>query len=79
MKKRDPFTTYGEQAGAVLEALLNKYEDQGIDSIEEMQVLRLDPFPDLGTPMEIVGAFGGKKQYLEAVQDLEAELYRTAS
>ena len=77
VRKRDAFTQYGEQARAVLEALLDKYADQGIHSIEEMQVLKLDPLTEIGTPVELVQAFGGRAKYLEAVQALEAELYQT--
>ena len=77
VRKRDVFTQYGDQARSVLEALLDKYADQGIHSIEEMQVLKLDPFTELGTPVELVQAFGGRAKYLEAVQELEAELYQT--
>ena len=76
VRKRDVFTQYGEQARAVLEALLDKYADQGIHSIEEMQVLKLDPLTEIGTPVELVQAFGGRAKYLEAVQALEAELYQ---
>ena len=79
VRKRDVFTKYGEQARAVLDALLDKYADQGIDSIEEMQVLKLDPFPELGTPIELVDTFGGKPSYLAAIRDLESELYRQAN
>jgi type I restriction enzyme R subunit len=41
-------------------------------------VLRLPPIDHLGTPIELVRAFGGKPQYLQALQVLEAELYRPA-
>ncbi|MBT4185962.1 MAG: restriction endonuclease, partial [Gemmatimonadales bacterium] len=79
VKKRDVFTKYGDAAREVLEALLDKYADQGVDSIEDIQVLKLEPFTNLGTPIEIVRSFGGKDQYQKAVRELETELYGIAS
>jgi type I restriction enzyme R subunit len=79
VKKRNYFTQYGEQSRAVLEALLGKYADEGIASIENNNVLKLDPFKRMGTPMEIInGVFGGKALYEQAVQSLENELFRKA-
>lgn len=77
VKKRNYFTKYGDQARAVLESLLDKYADEGIATIESPKVLKLAPFPDMGTPMEIIkNAFGGKEHYENAVAELEIELYR---
>ncbi|MGQ4647205.1 EcoAI/FtnUII family type I restriction enzme subunit R [Lyngbya aestuarii] len=75
VKKRNYFTKYGEQARKVLEALLDKYADEGIEAVEEPQILKISPFTQFGTPLEIVKAFGGMKGYQEAVRDLERELY----
>ena len=76
VKKRDYFTKYGEQARAVLEALLEKYADEGITSIENPRVLRLKPFDAMGTPVEIINqAFGGKANYDAALEELEKQLY----
>ena len=60
---------------AVLDALLEKYADAGIESIEDIKILTLDPFSTLGTAPELIGAFGGKPAYLKAVQELEQQLY----
>lgn len=76
VRKRDVFARYGEQARAVLDALLDKYADAGIASIEDIKILTLDPFNRIGTPGEIIGAFGNKSAYLDAVHALEDELYR---
>ncbi len=78
VKKRDYFTKYGEQARKVLEALLNKYADEGIENIEDIKILKVNPFDDFGTPMEIVSLFGGKKEYLKALTELEQEIYKAA-
>ncbi len=75
VKKRDYFTQYGEQARKVLEALLDKYADEGIENIEDIKILKVNPFDDIGTPMEIVSLFGGKKQYMQAITELEQEIY----
>ena len=75
VKKRDVFTKYGEHARKVLEALLEKYADTGIENIESMNVLQLDPISRLGTPLELIKVFGGKQAYQEAVSQLEQALY----
>ncbi len=79
VKKRDYFTQYGEQARKVLEALLAKYADEGIENIEDMKVLQVNPLDQFGSPMEIVKFFGGKKQYLKALTELEKEIYRAVA
>lgn len=77
VKKRNYFTKYGEQARAVLTALLDKYADEGVGTLESAKVLRLDPFKNMGTPVEIINTiFGGKDKYETAVQELEQELFK---
>jgi type I restriction enzyme R subunit len=73
--KRDYFNQYSEPAQKVLRALLDKYADVGIEHIENLGVLSVDPFNDIGTPIEIVKLFGGKDKYLAAVRALESEIY----
>jgi type I restriction enzyme R subunit len=76
VKKRNYFTKYGEQARKVLETLLDKYADEGVENIESIEVLRVKPFDEYGSPIEIINEFGSKQKYLDAVRDLENELYR---
>lgn len=77
VKKRNYFTKYGEQARAVLSALLDKYADEGIGTLESTKVLRLDPFRGIGTPVEIINnIFGGKDRFDNAIEELEQELFR---
>lgn len=79
VKKRNYFTKYSEQARKVLEALLEKYADEGVENIESLEVLNVKPFTDFGSRLEIVkGIFGSKDQYFEAVKELEKELYKSA-
>lgn len=76
VKKRNYFTQYGEQARAVLEALLDKYADEGISTLESARVLKLQPFDRIGTPVEIINqVFGGKENYEHAIQELEQALF----
>ncbi|KFI21273.1 EcoAI/FtnUII family type I restriction enzme subunit R [Nitrosococcus oceani] len=75
VKKRNYFTQYGEQARKVLEALLDKYADEGVAQIEETRILTIAPFTQFGTPLEIIRAFGGPDQYQQAVNELEQALY----
>jgi len=79
VRKRDYFTTYGEPARAVLNALLDKYAEEGIAPIEDLNILRVQPLDQFGTPVEIVKLFGGREQYLKAIRDLEAALYESAA
>jgi type I restriction enzyme R subunit len=79
VKKRNVFSMYEDKAREVLGILLDKYADQGIETIEKIDVLRLDPFTQIGTPIEIVKSFGGRDKYLEAVQKLETALYATSA
>jgi type I restriction enzyme, R subunit len=78
VKKRNYFTKYGEQAKNVLEALLDKYADEGITTIESNEVLSIDPINNYGTPYEIIKMFGSKEKYEAAVKDLEKQLYQFA-
>ncbi len=75
VKKRNYFAKYGEQARKVLESLLEKYADTGIENIEDIKILTLDPFKDMGTASELVSAFGGKPAYIAALHELEQYLY----
>ena len=75
VKKRNVFTRYGDKAQAVLSRLLDKYADQGLGQIEDLQVLNLPEFRELGTPIEIARNFGGKEGYERAIRELEDELY----
>ncbi|WP_324726737.1 EcoAI/FtnUII family type I restriction enzme subunit R [Pseudomonas chlororaphis] len=75
VKKRNYFGKYSGAARKVLEALLDKYADTGIEHIEDIKILQLDPFSQIGAPVELVKAFGGKAGYAKAVYELESELY----
>ena len=75
VKKRDVFTKYGDQAREVLTALLDKYADAGIESIEDIKILTLDPFSKLGTAPELISLFGGKAAYTAALNELELQIY----
>lgn len=62
----------------VLEVLLEKCADEGITNIESIEVLRVNPFDEFGSPIEIINEFGSKEKYLKAVRELEIELYKSA-
>jgi type I site-specific restriction endonuclease len=75
---REEVNYFGQYQGAarqVLEALLDKYADTGIESIEDIKILQLDPFSRIGAPIELVKAFGGKVGYTKALHELEEQLY----
>jgi type I restriction enzyme R subunit len=79
VRKRDYFARFGEQARAVLEALLDKYADEGLASLEDIGVLRVQPLNHFGTPLEIVKLFGDRDKFLEAIRELKAGLYESAA
>ncbi|AKB57082.1 EcoAI/FtnUII family type I restriction enzme subunit R [Methanosarcina barkeri] len=75
VKKSDYFSKYGENAQEVLDALMDKYADDGIEDLESLNVLKVQPFDRMGTPLEIIKRFEGKNNYLEAVKGLENQIY----
>ena len=75
VKKRNYFAKYGNQAQNILKALLDKYADTGVENIEDIKVLTLDPFRTMGSAPELISAFGGKEGYLNALKELEQQLY----
>ena len=79
VKKRDFISKYNGLAREVLEALLEKYSNEGIYQIEDTQILKLDPFIRMGKPAAIVKLFGGKDGYMQAVKELEDEIYKEIS
>jgi type I restriction enzyme R subunit len=81
VQKQDVFSRYGPQARAVLEALLAKYQDGGVvDELADVKILQIPPFSAMGTPMELLHRFGGKKaDFEQAVHDLQAALYAEAA
>lgn len=78
VKKRDFLSKYSGVAREVLEALLDKYMNTGIYEIEKTEILQLDPFKKFGKPAKIATYFGGKAGYLQAIKELEEELYKAS-
>lgn len=78
VRKRNYFTKYSDKVRMVIEALLDKYADEGIENIEDLSVLRIEPFNQIGTPAEIIQIFGGRDKYLHVIEELENELYAAA-
>lgn len=78
VKKRDVFSKYGDQAKYVLEALLDKYMNEGIEELEDVNVLHNDPFRKMGSPRKIASLFGGKEEYENAIKELQNLIYTVA-
>lgn len=77
VKKRDIFTKYGPQARAVLEALLAKYQDEGLVSgLDNVRVLEIPPFTSMGTPLQLIKQFGTRAKFEDAVHELQNALYQ---
>lgn len=76
VRKRNYFTKYGKQAAEILDALLTKYADSGLDDLENVDVLKVDPIKQYGTQVYIVNTiFGGIAKFREAIKELEAAIY----
>lgn len=75
VKKRGYFGKYNEIAKQVLETLLDKYADEGLSNLESMEVLKVPDIARFGTPVEILKCFGNKKKFMEAIAELENQLY----
>lgn len=78
VKKRNYFAKYEGKAREVLEALLDKYAENGIDNLESPHILDLAPFNQIGKPQKIIRLFGGLEQFNRAIAELEQEIYKTA-
>jgi len=79
VRKRDVFTKYGPQARAVLEALLQKYQDQGVIDLADPRVLQIPPFDAMGTPFQLIKEFGTRADFLFAVNELQSAIYQGAA
>lgn len=75
VRKRGYLYKYSGLAQEVLSALLDKYMNEGIQDIENIEILSNDPFRQFGTPMKIAKLFGGKDGYKKAIKELQNEIY----
>jgi len=75
VKKRGYLYKYSDMAAQVLEALLDKYMNDGITELEDTKILELSGFEKFGSPIKIVKMFGGRMEYLQAIKELQQELY----
>jgi len=78
VRKRDVFSKYGPQARAVLDALLTKYQDDGLIDLSDPRVLQLPPMDTLGTPVELIREFGSRAGFEQAAHELQDALYESA-
>lgn len=76
VKKRDVFTKYGDQARAVLDALLTKYADEGVINLDDANVLKIAPFSKMGSVVQLIKVFGGKEGFETAVHEMQDALYQ---
>lgn len=75
VKKRGYLYKYSDMAQNVLEKLLERYMNEGVNNLEDTKILELDDFKEFGSPLKIVKLFGNKKKYIDAVRELEKEIY----
>lgn len=75
VKKRGYMYKYSDMAQSVLERLLERYKNEGVNNLEDTKILELEEFKEFGSPLKIVKLFGNKKKYIEAVKELEKQIY----
>jgi type I restriction enzyme R subunit len=78
VRKQDYLNRYEGVAREVLSALLDKYTSNGIADLEQVDILRIDPFRTIADLKKIFNAFGGKQKYLYAVKELQNQIYAAA-
>ena len=78
VRKRDVFAKYGPQARAVLDALLEKYQDEGVVDLADVRILQIPPIDQIGTPVELLRQFGSRAGFEQAVHELQDALYEAA-
>ena len=70
------FDKYEGEAREIIDHLLKRYAEHGITAIDNIGGLRFTPFDQYGTPVQIVdGIFGGRESYLQAIREIERQLY----
>jgi type I restriction enzyme R subunit len=80
VRKRDVFTQYGPQARAVLEALLDKYQDDGVvTGLADPRLLQIAPFTSMGTVPQLIKHFGTRADFERAVHTLQTALYQESA
>ena len=79
VRKRDVFTKYGPQARAVLEALLQKYQDTGATNLDDPRILQIPPLSSMGTVPQLVRQFGTRADFEHAVHEMQHALYQPAA
>ena len=80
VRKRGYLNKYNGQAREILDALIEKYQDNGILDFENLQTLNNDPFRRFGKRTRIMKLFGDQegKGYHKALAEIENELYKDA-
>ena len=78
VRKRDVFAKYGPQARAVLDALLEKYQDEGVVDLADVRILQVPPIDKIGTPVELIRQFVSRAGFEQAVHELQDALYEAA-
>ena len=78
VRKRDVFAKYGSRARAVLDALLQKYQDDGVVDLGDPRILQISPLDKMGTPVELIRQFGSRVDFAHAVHELQNALYEAA-
>lgn len=73
--KLDAFDYFQPEAREILQLLLDKYCDHGVDQLSDLHILEVPPISEKGTPVEIAKLFGGANKLRKALNELQEMLY----
>ena len=68
--------SYNDFQRNIINMLLDKYIEFGLDEITKTTVLKLDEFARFGSPVRIAEQFGGTEAYSQMTENLVKELYK---
>ena len=60
----------------MLEALLQKYQDQGVIDLGDPRILQIPPFDAMGTPVQLIKEFGTRADFCSRCNELQSALYQ---
>jgi len=73
--KQDFFVRYGAVARAILNEILDKYVEFGLEQLDDIDILKVPPISGYGNLMEIADAFGGISKLKGTLSELQNGVY----
>ena len=74
-KNSSVFSLLELEAQQIINELLKKYANNGVESLENLETLKTPSMGKFGTPLEILNKFNGREKYIETIRQIMGELY----